>query len=44
VRGANSSAQRTGRRSEGPLHASFTVGRVAGVEIGINWSWLVVVC
>lgn len=41
--GANSSAQRTGRRSEGPLHASFTVGRVAGVEIGINWSWLVVV-
>ncbi|HEX5980417.1 MAG TPA: site-2 protease family protein [Thermoleophilaceae bacterium] len=37
--GANSSAQRT----EGPLHASFTVGRVAGVEIGINWSWLVVV-
>jgi Zn-dependent protease len=43
VGGANSSAQRTGRRTEGPLHASFTVGRVAGVEIGINWSWLVVV-
>jgi Zn-dependent protease/CBS domain-containing protein len=43
VGGANSSARRTGRRTEGPLHASFTVGRVAGVEIGINWSWLVVV-
>jgi Zn-dependent protease/CBS domain-containing protein len=28
---------------QGPLHASFTVGRVAGVEIGINWSWFVVV-
>jgi Zn-dependent protease/CBS domain-containing protein len=31
------------RREEGPLHASFTLGRVAGVEIGVNWSWAVVV-
>jgi Zn-dependent protease len=31
------------RREEGPLHASFTLGRVAGVEIGVNWSWVVVV-
>ena len=27
---------------EGPFHASVTLGRVMGVEIGINWSWLVV--
>jgi Zn-dependent protease/CBS domain-containing protein len=25
------------------MHASVTLGRVAGVEIGINWSWLIVV-
>lgn len=31
------------RREEGPLHASFTLGRVAGVEIGVNWSWVVIV-
>src|SRR5688500_1951906 len=31
------------RREEGPLHASFVLGRVAGVEVGVNWSWLVVV-
>ena len=31
------------RREEGPLHASFVLGRVAGVEIGVNWSWIVVV-
>src|SRR5512144_717310 len=27
---------------EGPVRASFRLGRLAGVEIGINWSWLVV--
>lgn len=25
------------------MHASITLGRVAGVEIGINWSWLAIV-
>jgi Zn-dependent protease/CBS domain-containing protein len=25
------------------MHSSVTLGRVAGVEIGINWSWLIVV-
>jgi Zn-dependent protease len=39
VAGAVSSA----RREEGPFHASFRFGRIAGVEIGANWSWLVVV-
>ena len=24
------------------MNASFTLGRVAGIEIGVNWSWLVV--
>ena len=33
------------RRTEtdhGPFHASFSLGRVAGVRIGVNWSWLLV--
>jgi Zn-dependent protease/CBS domain-containing protein len=35
-----------GRRpanDEGPIHSSVTLGRIAGVEIGLNWSWLIVV-
>jgi Zn-dependent protease len=24
------------------MHASFSLGRYAGVEIGVNWSWLVI--
>ena len=24
------------------MHSSITLGRIAGVEIGINWSWLVI--
>ena len=31
------------RRGQGPFHASVSLGRFAGVEIGINWSWLLVV-
>jgi Zn-dependent protease/CBS domain-containing protein len=31
------------RGEEGPLHASVVLGRVAGVEVGVNWSWIVVV-
>ena len=27
---------------EGLFHASFSLGRVAGVSIGVNWSWLLV--
>jgi Zn-dependent protease len=26
----------------GPMHASLSLGRLAGVEIGVNWSWLVI--
>ena len=36
-------AGRPARREEGPFHASFVFGRVAGVEIGATWSWLIVV-
>ena len=31
------------RRQEGPFAATVTLGRVAGVEIGLNWSWIVIV-
>lgn len=30
------------RADAGMFHASFSLGRVAGVEIGVNWSWLLV--
>ena len=28
--------------ASGPMHASFSLGRWAGVEIGVNWSWVVI--
>ncbi len=31
-----------GTRGQGPMHASLSLGRLAGVKIGINWSWLVI--
>ena len=31
-----------GRADSGPMHASFSLGRWAGVEIGVNWSWIVI--
>jgi Zn-dependent protease/CBS domain-containing protein len=36
-------SHRPARREQGIFHASFRLGRVAGVEIGANWSWLIVV-
>jgi Zn-dependent protease len=33
---------RTARRSGGPLASTFSLGRVAGVEIGLNWTWLLI--
>ncbi len=35
---------RGARRSEGAvaLRDSFTIGRLAGIQVGVNWSWLVV--
>ena len=30
------------RSDAGPMHASFSLGRWAGVEIGVNWSWVVI--
>lgn len=29
-------------RREGPLSSTFTLGRVAGIEIGINWTWILI--
>jgi Zn-dependent protease/CBS domain-containing protein len=43
VRATTAGSRRPARREEGPFHASFRLGRVAGVEIGANWSWLIVV-
>ena len=34
---------RPSRASKGMLGASVTLGRVAGVSIGLNWSWLAIV-
>jgi Zn-dependent protease len=34
--------RRSAEPDEGLLHASVTLGRIAGVQIGINWSWLLV--
>ena len=28
------------RRDEGVFASTITLGRVAGIEIGINWTWL----
>ena len=33
---------RAPRSDAGPMHASFSLGRWAGVEIGVNWSWVVI--
>jgi Zn-dependent protease len=39
--GADRGARAAGR-ARGPLAASIGLGRVAGIEIGINWTWLIV--
>jgi Zn-dependent protease/CBS domain-containing protein len=31
-----------GRSARGPFGATFRLGRVAGIEIGVNWTWLLV--
>jgi CBS domain protein len=33
---------RTARRAGGPLASTFGLGRIAGVEIGLNWTWLLI--
>ena len=40
--GAGPQGSRSGRPDSGPMHASFNLGTVGGVRIGINWSWLVI--
>ena len=30
------------RRATGPFASTFSLGRVAGVEIGINWTWILI--
>lgn len=29
-------------RDDAPVHPTFSLGRIAGVEIGLNWSWAIV--
>lgn len=31
-----------GSRNEGPMHASIRLGRVHGIEVGLNWSWIAI--
>jgi Zn-dependent protease len=31
-----------GPRGEGPMHASIRLGRVHGIEVGLNWSWIAI--
>jgi len=32
----------SGRRRENHMSPTFELGRIAGIRIGINWSWLIV--
>ena len=34
---------RPARDDDGPFHATFSLGRVAGVHVGAHWSWIIVV-
>lgn len=29
-------------RARGPLASTFSLGRVAGIEVGINWTWILI--
>ena len=31
-----------GRRAQGVFASTITLGRVGGVEIGINWTWIAI--
>jgi Zn-dependent protease len=31
------------RSNVGPIHASVRLGRIGGIEVGVNWSWFIVV-
>ena len=37
------SRRRPARDDDGPFHATFSLGRIAGVQVGANWSWVIVV-
>ena len=34
---------RPARDDGGPFHATFSFGRIAGVQVGANWSWIIIV-
>jgi Zn-dependent protease/CBS domain-containing protein len=42
-RGALTGRGRRPPAGDGPFHATFSLGRWAGVEVGANWSWVIIV-
>jgi Zn-dependent protease len=42
ARPAPSAAPAGAGHARGPLASTFTLGRIAGVEIGINWTWILI--
>ncbi len=42
IRPAAAEAPSAARRAGGPLASTFGLGRVAGVEIGLNWTWILI--
>jgi len=38
----NETGDRRSRAGRGPLESTVPIGRIAGIEVGLNWSWLIV--
>ena len=42
IRPAAAGPPRTTRRAGGPLASTLSLGRIAGVEVGLNWTWILI--